>query len=155
MGRGVRRTGWISAEIHCDFIAQASSIFRSKRSYALFFSAIEGLTLWRGIMARKCHMQETVPSLFSSVSSSGGGLPGRPGLERVSGRSLFGADFRAVFEKTIKNAADRFVLWTATSRIATSMSSLVVCSIGPLPHGDVKRRHPFLIVLLRKDRRTG
>jgi hypothetical protein len=40
-------------------------------------------------MARKCHIQDHIPVLISSVSSSGGGLPGRPGLVRVSGRSLF------------------------------------------------------------------
>jgi hypothetical protein len=34
-------------------------------------------------------MQKEFVRLTSSVSSSGGGLPGRPGLERVSGRSLF------------------------------------------------------------------
>jgi hypothetical protein len=40
-------------------------------------------------MARKCHLQALFTRLSSPVSSSGGGLPGRPGLERVSGRSLF------------------------------------------------------------------
>jgi len=40
-------------------------------------------------MARKCHRQDVPGVLFFFVSSSGGGLPGRPGLERVAGRSLF------------------------------------------------------------------
>src|SRR5215471_142036 len=40
-------------------------------------------------MARQCHRQESATRLTCSVSSSGGGLPGRPGLEKVSGRSLF------------------------------------------------------------------
>jgi len=40
-------------------------------------------------MARKCHRQESGTVLFSSVSSSGGGLPGRPGLERVRGALYF------------------------------------------------------------------
>jgi hypothetical protein len=34
-------------------------------------------------LARKCYLQKMGASLPSSVSSSGGGLPGRPGLERV------------------------------------------------------------------------
>jgi len=40
-------------------------------------------------MAPKCHRQQGFSRLASAVSSSGGGLPGRPGLARVSGRSLF------------------------------------------------------------------
>jgi hypothetical protein len=40
-------------------------------------------------MARKCHRQLADPILFSSLSSSGGGLRGRLGLVRVSGRSFF------------------------------------------------------------------
>jgi len=40
-------------------------------------------------MARKCHRQKYRSVLFCLVSSSGGGLPGRPELERVSGRPLF------------------------------------------------------------------
>jgi hypothetical protein len=47
-------------------------------------------------MARKCHRQGAGVILFSSVSSSGGGLPGRPGLERVWGaRYFFGVIFFA------------------------------------------------------------
>src|SRR4051812_31428885 len=46
-------------------------------------------------MARKCYRQNLAAVLFSLVSSSGGGLPGRPELERVSGRSLFLAIFSA------------------------------------------------------------
>ena len=40
-------------------------------------------------MAQSCHRQDVAPRIFLLVSSSGGGLPGRPGLERVAGRSLF------------------------------------------------------------------
>jgi len=44
-------------------------------------------------MARGCYLQNFLPDLFSQVSSSGGGLPGRLDLERDSGRSLFWGKF--------------------------------------------------------------
>ncbi len=47
-----------------------------------------------GGMARKCHRQEAATILFSFVSSSGGGLPGRPGLERVPDARYFWVLFR-------------------------------------------------------------
>jgi hypothetical protein len=40
-------------------------------------------------MAVTCHRQKSASTLFFLMSSSGGGLPGRPGSERISGRSLF------------------------------------------------------------------
>jgi hypothetical protein len=40
-------------------------------------------------MALTGYFQSRGMGLISQSSSSGGGLPGRPGLERVSGRSLF------------------------------------------------------------------
>ncbi len=52
-------------------------------------------TFWVDI-ARKCHRQEETRVLFSWVSSSGGGLPGRPELERVPGRSLFWEQIKLV-----------------------------------------------------------
>src|ERR1700733_8729595 len=44
--------------------------------------------LGRGV-ARECHLQNPASPLFSEVSSSGGGLPGRLDLERDLRRSLF------------------------------------------------------------------
>jgi hypothetical protein len=44
-------------------------------------------------IARECHLQNSASRLFSLVSSSGGGLPGRLGLERDSRRSLFWEKF--------------------------------------------------------------
>ena len=40
-------------------------------------------------MARKCYRQNAGTRLFSLVSSSGGGLPGRPELARVQGARYF------------------------------------------------------------------
>jgi hypothetical protein len=53
------------------------------------FGGLAGWHFWGKGLARKCHLQNLALRLTSQVSSSGGGLPGRPGLERVSGRSLF------------------------------------------------------------------
>ena len=53
-----------------------------------FFNEIDGWH-FRGRHGSVVPLAESVRSLFFSVSSSGGGLPGRLGLERVPGRSLF------------------------------------------------------------------
>jgi len=47
-------------------------------------------------MAPTGYFQIRGMGLISQSSSSGGGLPGRPGLERVSGRSLFLGEFLGV-----------------------------------------------------------
>jgi hypothetical protein len=47
-------------------------------------------------MAPECHFENSVESIGSPVSSSGGGLPGRPDLAKRSGRSSFGGKKSAV-----------------------------------------------------------
>ena len=47
------------------------------------------MCIFRQRMARKCHRQTPPGVLFSFLSSSGGGLPGRPALERVQGARHF------------------------------------------------------------------
>ena len=55
------------------------------------FQSDERLALWWRDMAQKSHRQIKDPSLTSQVSSSGGGLPGCPGLERVQGIRYLGS----------------------------------------------------------------
>ncbi len=56
-------------------------------------------------MAPKCHRQQGFSRLASAVSSSGGGLPGRPGLARVSGRSLFLGAFHRIRDPQVARPA--------------------------------------------------
>ena len=58
----------------------------------LFLRQIEMFASLTG-MARKCHRQADSSILFSAMSSSGGGLPGRLGLARVQGARYFGSLF--------------------------------------------------------------
>jgi hypothetical protein len=46
-------------------------------------------------MARWCHLQSNVTHLFSSVSSSGGGLPGRLDLNEIEALVIFGQDYHS------------------------------------------------------------
>src|SRR5689334_1195049 len=81
-----------SAEIH-RYFSRAPPETQGGSTRRLDFSGRWNRSMCGVGMARKCHTQENVTRLISMVSSSGGGLPGRPGLERVSGRSLFLASF--------------------------------------------------------------
>src|SRR6266446_721335 len=78
-----------SAKIHNDFTLPKSPISRPGCHKGRPFRGIAGWHFRGKVLARKCHLQNLALRLTSQVSSSGGGLPGRPGLERVSGRSLF------------------------------------------------------------------
>ena len=52
-----------------------------------------GMQLFQVAMARKCHRQNVRSVLLSLLSSSGGGLPGRPDLERVQDARHFSSSF--------------------------------------------------------------
>jgi hypothetical protein len=47
---------------------------------------------WGKVRAPKCHLQDSAMRVPSQVSSSGGGLPGRPRLERVGTLVNFGPE---------------------------------------------------------------
>jgi hypothetical protein len=67
---------------------EAQSLGR-RTSKTATLEGIRDIALWSRGMARRCHLQNPAQELFSGLSSSGGGLPGRPDLEREAGRSLF------------------------------------------------------------------
>jgi len=74
----------------------------------------------RARMARKCHRQDHSSILFSAVSSSGGGLPGRLGLARVQGARYFGSLFGSQknniqFVEMVKLTVIRACVSTASS----------------------------------------
>jgi len=54
-----------------------------------YFQGDTWVALWWRDMARKSHRKIRKLSLFSPVSSSGGGLPGCPELEKVQGIRYF------------------------------------------------------------------
>src|ERR1039458_7695597 len=58
-------------------------------SKGLIWECLEAVALWGSALAPACYLQNSLSHLFSQVSSSGGGLPGRLDLERDSRRSLF------------------------------------------------------------------
>ena len=64
------------------------------------------LWIWRfpRVLARKCHMQAAATVLFCLMSSSGGGLPGRPELERVRGACHFWCCFHKLNARSSPSA---------------------------------------------------
>src|SRR4029077_3766988 len=80
-------------------------------------------------------LQKLAMRLSSQVSSSGGGLPGRPGLERVSGRSLF-----------LRNS----LIWAARQQVGASLAKVLALltffrnapSIPPAPARDPSSPFP-------------
>jgi hypothetical protein len=77
-----------SAENWLNFIGtDRGEMMRQTKSG--FATAYAGWHFSGSRLARRCHLQTPPSSLFSLVSSSGGGLPGRLGLERDLRRSLF------------------------------------------------------------------
>jgi hypothetical protein len=51
--------------------------------------SVQFLALWWSVLAQSGHFQPIFRGLVSEVSSSGGGLPGRPKARKSRGRSSF------------------------------------------------------------------